>query len=155
MEPTLFRALQARRALIRQRWEVLLRQQHESSPLTNPDTLIHLIEWAIERIFMSLESKSSLRTRSRTPQSTLPGKCECGQNPLVAFYLCGEQAVQEALLLIQTEIASSENAVPITPKPATELYRVVRQLAVREMDSFCAVCRGRSQPKTGSECSSP
>ena len=51
MQDELMSALLARRSQIRGRWEALLRVERASSPLANPDALVHLLDWTIDEVF--------------------------------------------------------------------------------------------------------
>lgn len=141
MESNHVEALQARRALIRARWEALLRQQRANGPLAHADTLVHLIGWALGEIFAALEQKERPGVVAPIPPEIISAGCDCGQNPLLAFFLCGEQALLEAL--VQSQARIHRNETQSHEAAVAELYLVVRHLAGREMDAFCAVCQGR------------
>ena len=63
----------------------------------------------------------------------------CFRAIVLAFFLAGEQAMLEALVLEQAA------HLPIDPRERdsalTELYYTVRTMARREVDAFCSVCQ--------------
>ncbi len=142
MQETLVRALHARRGQIRQHWEALLRVERTTTPLAHPDSLVHLLDWAIDEIFCTLKPEANRQLDpAPPPATTVRTECACGRNPFLAFFIAGEQAMIEALVLGQTEIpaldaVSRDSAV-------SELYAVLHQLRDQEIDSFCALCQYR------------
>lgn len=136
--------LLGRRAHIRARWEELLRAARVNTPLANPDMLVHLLDSTLDEILHLLRDPH-LRHRTIRTASIHTGRanCECGRNPLLAYFLAGEQALLEALVLAQ--------ATPPVPDPVTrdsavaELYQVVRGISQREVEAFCSVCQHRQQ----------
>eukprot|EP01031_Cornospumella_fuschlensis_P021470 gene21470-biopygen18056 len=87
MLPEIVHALQGRRPQIRERWEALLRTERPSSPLANPDSLVHLTDWALNEILGALSSEAEAPPRS-TPKNQDP-QCACGRNPYLGFFLGG------------------------------------------------------------------
>jgi hypothetical protein len=54
MQESLMQPLRALRFQTRVRWEALLRTERTSSPLANPDSLVHLLDWTLDEIFHAL-----------------------------------------------------------------------------------------------------
>jgi hypothetical protein len=140
MQDVLLNSLSAQRERIHARWDALLRTERVTSPLAYPDALVHLIDWALDQIFTVLRDPNTRRKAEHAGgRTTARPECVCGRNPLLAFYLAGEQAMLEALVLEQAA------HLPIDPRERdnalTELYYTVRTIARREVDSFCAVCQ--------------
>ncbi len=136
-------ALEARRGEVRSRWEDLLRTERVNSPLANPDALVHLIDPTLAEIFTSLLHPSSRRKVVHAADfSAVRAKCVCGRNPYLAYFVAGEQALLEALVLAQAE------GPPLDPAArdaaVQELYGVMRASARREIESFCSLCQYRS-----------
>jgi len=142
MQETLARALHAQRGPIRLQWEALLRVERTTTPLAHPDSLVHLLDWAIDEIFSALQPDADGPPVPAPPVATaLRSECACGRNPFLVFFIAGEQAMIEALVLAQTEIpaldaASRDSAV-------SELYAVLRRIRDQEIESFCALCQYR------------
>lgn len=140
MQEEIVQALHARRPQIRQRWEALLRTERATSPLANPDSLVHLVDWALKEILGSLSLSVSTNQRL-TPKSAEP-HCACGRNPYLAFYSAGEQSILEALILSQ---AAQPVLDPIARDSAVaELGTALRRLRNCEVESFCALCQHRA-----------
>jgi hypothetical protein len=158
MQESLLNSLYAQRAAIHARWDALLRTERVTSPLAYPDALVHLIDWALDQLFTALRDPATRRKADHAGgRSAARPECPCGRNPLLAFFLAGEQALLEALVLEQA------SHLPIDPNERdhalNELYYVVRAMARREVDAFCSVCRHREAQtiipipvKSGTEC---
>lgn len=142
MQESLLNSLCAQRQAIHARWDALLRTERVTSPLAYPDALVHLIEWALDQIFTSLRDPGIRRKAEHAGgRAAARPECPCGRNPLLAFFLAGEQALLEALVLEQAA------HLPIDPRERdtalNELYYVLRAMARREVDAFCSVCQYR------------
>ena len=132
-------ALVRRRKAIHARWETLLKGERVNTPLARPELLVYLMDPTLDNIF------AALRHLPRTAVSWESGageaeraSCACGRNPLLVFFLSGEQALLEELIHLQAEAPSpapSSHAVDVT-----ELYLVLRREARLEVRAFCAVC---------------
>ena len=139
MQTQLLSALRAQHAQVHDRWKALLHVEPISTPLANPDALEHLIDWSLQEIFRSLDSLASRRRPSQGESKDAKPHCPCGRNPLLAYFAAGQQAVQEALVLVQ---ASSPALEPLARDASMiELNLVLSQLARREIEAFCGVCQ--------------
>lgn len=131
-------ALTAQRPDIHRRWEALLRVEPVSSPLGDPETLKHMIDYTLDTLFSALKTT----TPHRSPSSCAAKRalCKCGRNPLLAYFIAGEQALLETLVLAQTAVPdSSENRAAA----ALELKESLAYVAHREIETFCALCQIR------------
>ena len=142
MQADLVSALRRQCPQIRARWKEILRAEPVSTPLANPDALVHLLDWSVEEIFRSLSMLAS-RRRTGHPEPPSDGPvCPCGRNPLLAYFAAGEQAVREALVLAQAA------AAPLDPRERDaallELDEVLHMIAHREIEAFCGVCQHRT-----------
>jgi hypothetical protein len=136
MEESLVQPLQARRAEIRSRWSDLLHVERALSPLAHPDTLAFLLDETLENIFTGLSSAVG----QKNPAPAWP-RCACGLNPYLRFYVAGELALLEALVLIQADIhVRDANA---RDRAVLELYAVVRRFACNDVELFCSLCQLR------------
>ncbi len=136
-------ALMAQRADIHLRWEALLRVEPVNSPLGQPDALKHMVDYTLDTLFAALKTP-----RPRPPHSSCAAKralCPCGRNPLLAYFVAGEQALLETLILLQGTIADT---VENRTAAAATLKEVLAQTAHREIETFCAVCQFRERPGT-------
>jgi hypothetical protein len=143
MQECLVVALSRRRHEIHRRWEELLRLEGEETPLANPAVLVHLIDWTLSRIFDQLRDRKT-RNAGKSPRkvAALRAHCACGHNPLLKLFLTGEQALLEALVLVQVGDASLDPSHRDTA--VAELYLVINDTALREIDALCSVCRNRA-----------
>lgn len=132
MQEELIRALRSRRAQIRTRWEAFLRVEPVPSPLGNPDTLAFGIDDSLTEIFQLLRQPPG---ESPWP----PPHCTCGQNPLQAFYLAGEQALLETLILVQAGFVGLEPAA--RDQSFASLRHAIRHIAHREISVMAGLCQ--------------
>jgi len=138
VETDILRDLQAHRGEIRAHWETLLRLERASSPLAQPDTLVHLLDTTLDEIFRDIQLWSPRRqpTRAAAPD------CPCGRNPLLAYFAAGRQALRDALIRAQA-------SGPAAPTPAARdaalacVDQVFSHISAREVRSFCALCQFR------------
>jgi hypothetical protein len=145
VQDALMTALATRRPQIHARWEALLRAEKASTPLANPDALVHLIDWTLDEIFRTLQSLPARRRPLRT-LTRADIDCPCGRNPLLTYFAAGEQALQESLVLSQ---AACHPLEPLERDTALdELNLALRHIARREVGAFCSLCQLR-----GRECS--
>lgn len=142
MEESLVQAMRARRPQIRERWEALLRVERASTALAHPDTLVHLLDWSLDEVLRTLPLRTLPLRSSGHAHASLRADCSCGRNPLLHFFIAGEQALLEALVVTQAELPRLD---PIRrDRAVTELYLVVRGLARAEVSSFCSLCQHRA-----------
>jgi hypothetical protein len=142
MQESLVNSLRFHTPQIHARWEALLRIEPVTTPLGYPDALAHLIDWTMEEIFSGLTTLSSRRRFSRrTVTGEARPECPCGRNPLLTYFAAGEQAMREALILVQ---AATPELDPIERDASlAELDVVFRQIARREIEAFCGICQHR------------
>ena len=148
MNDNLQRTLQGLRPTILERWETLLRAEPVSSPLANPDSLVYLMGWTLDRFFTAMRGPLSRRRitdrgSNKTEISDVRELCVCKMNPLIAYFATAELAlVQTALPILQ----------PRERESALSAVRLAMQVvAKREIDTFCAVCHRRHAPSTSVE----
>lgn len=135
MQDALLRALLAHRPTLRQRWETLLRARPATSPLANPDTLVHLMDWTLDCLFDELRGAPS---RRRAPPRGAPPPCPCGLNPLIAYFQTVEAAAEQTFC---NDIPDTHRFTGLEREAALdELKGAIKGVARREIDSFCAVC---------------
>lgn len=152
MHDTMLRTLQSLRPTLLERWETLLRAEPVTSPLANPDSLVYLMDWTLDRFFNALRGPLSRRriadrAGSRPAFVEEQSLCACKMNPLLAYFATGEQAlVQIALPLLQ----------PREREATLSALRLAMQaVARREIDTFCAVCQRRPHsPDSSHRCTS-
>ncbi len=143
MQESLVNALRFRSPQIRERWATLLHAEPVTTPLANPHALVHLIDWTLNEIFQSLLSHSSRRRFNRRIAATTHGRECCGRNPLLAYFAAGEQAMREALILVQVATPSLD---PIERDASLEeLNHVLHDVAQHEIEAFCGVCQHRCE----------
>ncbi len=143
VDTEVMRALAAHRPEVRANWENLLRLERASSPLANPDTLVHLLDTTLDEIFKDLH----LWSPRRHPTRAHARSCPCGRNPLLAYFGAGRQALREALIVAQA--ASPHLTAEQRDTALTCLEQVFSHIERREIESFCAVCQFRIPTHTG------
>ena len=133
-------SVRRRRAAICKRWDVLLRLERVSSPLANPDTLVHLIPSTLDQILALAETPPHCdSTMTHAVGLKLPS-CDCGNNPYLAFYIAGEQAIVEAVVWSQSE--SPDRA---RESEVASVISAARTYATDEIEAFCGMCMHRSR----------
>lgn len=139
MTPELLTELRANTATLIQRWEALLRVERVTGPLANPDSLVHLIPDSLPKIFAALTrpTKGTMSFAHATAER-LPA-CNCGNNPFLAYFVAGEQALVETVVLLQAKLPPSGN----TESDVAKAILAMRALARNEIDTFCGVCTHR------------
>jgi hypothetical protein len=144
MESGVIERLEALRPEVKAKWETLLRVEPVSSPLAAPDTLVHLIDWTLDALFDSLRPPHGRRRAGRAGFSVADcaALCPCGRNPLLAYFVAGEQAVLETLVLVQARHGHQDSAQSLV---VLELKHALAGLARKEIEAFCAVCQYRQQ----------
>jgi hypothetical protein len=143
MSPELLDLLRARSGSIRDRWEALLRIERVNTPLANPDALVHLIPGTMIEIFKAAAKPPRAPLALTEVRADRLPACECGHNPYLAYFLAGEQALVEALVLLQTELPPAQR----TESDVAELIRAIRRLGREEIDAFCGICVHRGCAK--------
>jgi hypothetical protein len=141
-------ALSSNRKKIRLKWETLLRIEQADSPISNPEYLVHLIDWTLDEIFAQLRKQKPSHPNDCKPPTiaSLQPDCRCGHNPLLKLFLAGEQALIEALILLQAEVPDYD---PVHRSTAvTELYLAINAVARREVGSLCSMCK---RPRAGAQ----
>lgn len=142
MQVDFLHQLRGRAAIIRERWEALLRVEPVNGPLANPDALVHLIPQSLEEVFRRLAEGAGQAAVADERIRALP--CDCGHNPYRAYYVAGEQAVLEAVVLLQAERPDLQRA----KADLAEAISVIRKLARADIDAFCGICVHRGTADT-------
>lgn len=138
MSPLLLQRLRADGAAIHVRWETLLRMEPVSGPLALPDALVRLIPDSLARVFEQLDGEvAQTLLLSDLTEDRLP-PCDCGYNPFLAYYVAGERAFIEAVVLLQSDEPANRNESDLA-----EVIRAVRRLAIDEIETFCGICAHR------------
>lgn len=148
MHDTMLRTLQGLRPTVLERWEELLRAEPVTSPLANPDALVYLMDWTLNRFFHALRGPLSRRRISERGSNKAVFDddrelCACRMNPLLAYFATAEVA------LIQVALPTLQPRERESVLPAIRL--ALQVVAKREIDTFCAVCQRRHTPSTSTE----
>lgn len=136
MNASLLHALQARRPQIRERWEALLRLERVQTPLGNPDTLVFMFDQTLDEVLAELPLRPAASVRPRP-------ECQCDCNPMRAYFPALEQALLEALVLVQAgqpSLSPDERVAAVT-----ELCGTLRRIAQREIAAFDGLCQQRGK----------
>jgi len=134
-------ALAELRPMIKTCWEVLLRAEPPASPLGNPDTLVFMMDKTLDAFFAALTSPGPRRWLARYPLlcESLEKSCPCTRNPLLLYFVSGEQAV----LAIAAKVLSEKTPVPPREEERllSEAQLAFHYLAQHELQNFCDLCR--------------
>lgn len=149
MHDGFLRALQTQRPDLRQRWEALLRAERVSSPMAHPDTLVHLMDWTLDRLLDELRQPQFRRHVDNGAARSIGIGCVCGKNPLLTYFTTAEQAIIEMLFIDEEELAGVSGLE--RRASLADLKAALHAIARREIDSFCAVCQSRQRHEQ--ECS--
>lgn len=110
------------------------------TPLANPDALVHLIRTTVSEILRAVAKLPAGPARSlKSVQSVRLPTCECGNNPYLAYFIAGEQAMVETLVLLQAELPPSDRL----EADVADVIHVVRETARGEIEAFCGLCTHR------------
>lgn len=136
MHESLLRALQTHRSTLCARWETLLRAEPVSSPLGNPDALVYLMDWTLDRLLAEVRQP---RVNRRQDRGDLACICPCGRNPLLRYFATAERALVETLFVVGQELAHLGTYA--REAGLEELKMQLTAIARSEIESFCAVCQ--------------
>lgn len=152
MDERTLHALEAQRQEIHQRWEALLRVEPVNTPLGQPEALKHMIEFTLSTLSASLRNPHPRKKNLRSVSACVADRslCPCGRNPLLAYFVAGEQALLETLILVQ---AGLPDCAEVRAQAVQELKQALAQVALREIETFCAVCQFKDQKTAESQLS--
>lgn len=139
MQESLAESLHVQRPAIKSRWADLLHVEGATTPLAHPDALVHLLDETLDKIFEALRAPLIDDELSTASAAAPRPRCECGRNPFLQFYVAGERALLEALILAQAELLPCD--AQTRDLAVLELYRVVRRFARGDVSVFCSVCQ--------------
>lgn len=147
MEDRMLHALEAQRAETHQRWEALLRVEPVTTPLGRPDALKHMIDFTLATLYSCLRGAHAKRRNLRSVSAAVAdgSLCPCGRNPLLAYFVAGEQALLETLILAQSSFPDSAETRALAVQ---ELKQTMVNVALHEIETFCAVCQFRDHPQS-------
>ena len=139
MNAELIRTLKAMRPQIRARWETLLRIERLHTPLANPDTLVFMFDPTLDSVLAALPGHP---VRSAGPRPT----CRFANNPMRVYFTALEQALLEALILVQASQVKPDSVshaaiVAERTAAATELSGTVRRVARSEIKTLDQICQ--------------
>lgn len=136
------KALAELRPMIKTCWEVMLRAEPPASALGNPDTLVFMMDRTLDTFFTAMLSPTPRRWLARHPFlcGTLNATCPCGRNPLLHYFVSGE----EAIVAIAAKSLPRQYALPPAAQDRilSEVQLTFHYLAQHELQIFCDLCRG-------------
>jgi hypothetical protein len=130
------------RPMIKTCWEVLLRAEPPASALGHPDTLVFMMDATLDAFFAAARSRGPRRWLAHHPLlcGTLEETCPCGRNPLLRYYITGEQAVLAIAAKTLSDLA--DPPCPADEQLLAEVRLTFHYLAQVEVQTFCDLCRG-------------
>jgi len=140
MRRQFLQALAGLRPMIKTCWEVLLRAGPPCSPLGNPDTLVFMMDQTLDDFFAAARSPTPRRWLGRYPLlcNSLAETCSCDQNPLLNYFVSGEQAI---LAIAGQTLAGLTPGTEDGEQILSEVQLVFHYLAQHELQTFCDLCR--------------
>ena len=140
MRPQFLQALGELRPMIKTCWEVLLRAEPATSPLGNPDTLVFMMDRTLDAFFAAIQSPAPRRWLARYPLLCRPlnDSCPCARNPLLQYFVSGEQALLAIAGQALAEIAVGQEEKRVL----SDVQLAFHYLAQYELQTFCDLCRG-------------
>ena len=121
--------LQELRPLIKQRWEAQLRAEPVTSPLSNPDALVYLMDETLDQLAAAMHARS-VKAWLRRNHAAIAPQCEksvCGLNPLLTYYITG----RIALGMVAAEKLGSA---------FTDVILFFHTIAQKDLEALCGVC---------------
>jgi len=127
--------------MIKTCWEVLLRAETATSPLGNPDTLVFMMDRTLDSFFSAIHSPAPRRWLARYPMlcRSLEETCPCTHNPLLHYFVSGEQAV---LAIAGRVLGDAEAGPEEEQRVLSDVQLAFHYLAQYELQIFCDLCRG-------------
>lgn len=128
--------------MIKTCWEVLLRAEPPASALGNPDTLVFMMDGTLDAFFAAVVSSGPRRWLAHHPLlcGSLDETCPCGRNPLLRYYVTGEQAVLAIAAKVLNNLDDTPSRAP--EQLLAEVQLTFHYLAQYEIQTFCDLCRG-------------
>ena len=145
MDERTLHALEAQRGELHARWDALLRVEPVNSPLAHPEALKHMIDFTLLTLFGALRNPHVQRRKHlRSVRDWVADRamCPCGRNPLLAYFVAGEQALLETLILVQ---AGLPDCLESRSASVLELKSELAHVAHREIETFCTLCQLRAK----------
>jgi len=121
--------LQELRPLIKQRWEAQLRAEPVTSPLSNPDALVYLMDETLDQLAAAMHARS-VKVWLRRHHAAVAPQCEktiCGLNPLLTYYITGRIALGTV---------AAERLGPVF----ADVMLFFHTIAQRDLEALCGVC---------------
>lgn len=141
MQRSFLCVLQKHRPTLCMRWKRLLRAERVSSPMANPDLLVYLMDWTLDRLYEELRHPMRRLHHNDPNESAASAACECGMNPLLTYFATAEQAILETLLIVDGAW-NREDALRRSAD-LEKIKRAFHAVARHEIALFCAVCQRR------------
>lgn len=136
MDPNIIAQLQVNRVGIAADWMREVMAGPSGNPLAEPETMVHLVVPALERIMAQLGPvEPSWWARLRLSATAWPPACQCDRNPFRDFYVRGEGALLDNVT-VQRLLGAGELA---------ELQTVFRTVAMEDICSFDSVYQGKAR----------
>lgn len=135
-------ALGTQRALVRARWEALLRKSHVSSALADPDVLVFMMDRTLDELMKNLQQPPERPQEEETDSIV----CECGMNPLLGYFKAAEAALVETLESICRNLPALSDMEQ--RESFTDLRCELERMRCKEVTTFCGVCQIRDRNLT-------
>ncbi len=132
MQTSMIDRLKQARARIAAEWTQLVMSSSRDNPLAPPETMVHLVGPALDRLFERLSSvEVNPPGKVVRGANTWPPRCACGRNPYLQFYVAGEQALMDQL----------PEEVMLAPRDIDQLRDQFRIVALEDIRLFGGMCQ--------------
>ena len=139
MLPAFAEELRARRPWIKDAWERRLRRESVTSPLANPDTLVMMMERTLDELYEAIDKSVLANPECKPKVSKERIGCLCGLNPLLAYF----RTLAATLCALGSTDGRQFTCVDAaaTARCVDHTIDTLREIARRDIASFCAVCQ--------------
>ncbi len=117
-----------------------MRLEAVRTPLGNAEAMIHLIPSSIAAVLGLLEHPREPGLNLANARALRLPDCACGLNPYVPYFVAGEQAIVEEMVLLEYELPATER----DEYDVAEVVHAIGALARAEIETFCGVCIRRA-----------
>jgi len=135
MEVSLITPLSECRSRLAAAWTRAVLAAPRDNPLAVPETLVHLVEPALDQLVQRLFLGGATPPEGRVirGRDTWPPQCACGRNPYLQFYVRGEEAMVVELTSLET----------FSAQQVTFMRDQFRIVALEDIRLFGGMCQMR------------
>jgi len=139
--------LKSQRLTLKAEWRRRLCAEPVSTPLANPDVLVHLMDETLDQLAQLVQTQPAARwcTMHKVHLQPLRTFCPCGLNPLLNYFSTGGAAL--AMIL--------SGAAGMSEREKPRLGAAWDFIAQQEIQALCGMCRRICAPALAFPLSAP